>query len=49
MCDIGLGMGILVMFSFVYMTFGIIASMPPLVMVGPANRFGLLVRLLELL
>lgn len=37
------------MFSFVYMVLGIIASMPPRVIVGPANRFWLVVRLLELL
>ena len=36
-------MGILVIFSFVYMVLGIIARMPPRVMVGPANRFWLVV------
>jgi hypothetical protein len=38
-----------VMFSFVNMLLGIIASMPPRVVVGPANRLWLVVWLLELL
>jgi len=33
--DIGLGVGILVIFLFVYINFGIIASMPTLACVGP--------------
>jgi hypothetical protein len=37
------------MFSFVNMVLGMIASMPPRVVVGPANRFWLVVRLLEML
>ena len=47
--DIGLGVGILLMFSFVYMDLSIKASMPPLAIVGLANLLCLLVVLLELL
>jgi hypothetical protein len=47
--DIGLGVGILVMFWFVYMDLDIRVNMPPLAIVGPAYRFCLLVVLLELL
>lgn len=47
--DIRLGVGILLMFSFVYMDLSIKASMPPLAIVGLANLLCLLVVLLELL
>ena len=36
--DIGLGVEILLMFSFVYMDLSIKASMPPLAVVGPIYR-----------
>ena len=44
-----LGVGILWMFSFVYIDLGIKASMPPRAGEGPAYRLWLLVVLLELL
>ena len=47
--DIGLGVGILLMFSFVYMDLDTRASMPPLAMVGPAHWLCLQFVLLELL
>ena len=47
--DMELGVGILWMFSFVYIDLGIKASMPPRAGEGPAYRLWLLVVLLELL
>ena len=47
--DISLGVGILLMFSFVYMALDTRASVPPLAMVGPAHLLCLQFVLLELL
>ena len=47
--DIGLEVGNLVMFSFVYNDLGIMASMPPLACVGPEYMLCFCVILLELL
>ena len=47
--DIGLGVGILVMFSFVYNDLDIMASIPALACVGPENLLCSCVILLELL
>jgi hypothetical protein len=47
--DIELGVGILVMFSFVYINLGIMASMPPLACVEPEYRLYFCIILLELL
>ena len=47
--DIGLRIGILVMFLFVYIDLGIIASMPLLACVGPEYLLYFCVILLELL
>lgn len=48
-CDMRLGVGILVMFSLVYIALGIMVSMPPLAWERPAYLLGLWVVLLELL
>ena len=47
--DIKLGIGILVMFSFVYIDLGIMARMPPLAYVGHVYLLRFCVILLELL
>ena len=47
--DIGLGVGVLLMLSFVHMDLGIKASMPPLAVVDLAYRLCLQEVLLELL
>jgi hypothetical protein len=47
--DIVLGVGILVMFSFVWMVFGIMTSVPPLALLVSEYLFGVCVALFELL
>ena len=47
--DIWLGVGILVMFSFVFIKVGIMVSIPPLACVGPEYLFCFCVMLFELL
>ena len=47
--DIVLGVGILVMFSFVWMVFGIMISVPPLALLVSEYLFGCWVVLFELL
>lgn len=47
--DIELGVGILVMFSLVYMDLGTITSTPPLARTDPVHRLCLCVIVLELL
>lgn len=47
--DILLGVGIFVMFSFVWMVFGIMTSVPPLALLVSEYLFGVCVVLFELL